>query len=46
MNNDSLDKALDKGYKNAVSGVLLWLCAVVGAIFIKAIGSFIKWVLK
>lgn len=37
------NEAVEKGKKSAVSAVVLWVCAAVGAFVIKCTVSFIKW---
>lgn len=40
------NEAVDKGKRSAVSAVVLWVCAAVGAVVIKSTVSFIKWVFQ
>lgn len=43
---ENIDKAVKNGEKSAVLAILLWVCAMVGALVIKCLFSFIKWVFK
>lgn len=43
---ENLDKAVKNGERSAFLGILLWICALVGAFCLKCFMSFIKWVFQ
>lgn len=44
MNDNTINEAIDRGHKNAVVAVTLWVCAIVGAIVIQCVKAFVHWV--
>jgi len=43
---ENLDKAVKNGERSAFLGILLWVCALVGAFVLKSLLSFVKWVFQ
>ena len=41
-----LNKAVKKGENSALIAILLWVCAFIGALTIKAFFQFIGWVFR